>query len=163
MMVLLFKLDNAKYALDVAHIVEIMPRIAIKPLPRVPDYIPGLINYRGRVVPVVDLAMLVNKHPASYSLSTRIILVKFDSEDGHSQMVGLIAERATETTKIDLNDVLTTGINSDMGAFVDAIILDNDEMIGIINLPRLMPHELQSVVNVGHKSMNQEVGIGDAS
>lgn len=162
MMVLLFKLDNAKYALDVAHIVEIMPRIAIKPLPRVPDYIPGLINYRGRVVPVVDLAMLVNKHSASYSLSTRIILVKFDSEDGHSQLVGLIAESATETTKIDLDDVLTTGISSDMGAFVDAIILDNDEMIGIVNLPRLMPHELQQAVDIGHESMNHEVGIGDA-
>lgn len=163
MMVLLFRLDNAKYALDVAHIVEIMPRIAIKPLPRVPDYIPGLINYRGRVVPVVDLVMLVSKRPASHSLSTRIVLVKFNSEDGHSQLVGLIAERATETTKIDTNDILTTGISSDMDAFVDAIILDNDEMIGIINLARLMPYELQIMVNGSREAMNHEEGVDDAS
>ncbi|MBI3771328.1 MAG: purine-binding chemotaxis protein CheW [Gammaproteobacteria bacterium] len=162
MMVLLFKLDNAKYALDVAHIVEIMPRIAIKPLPRVPDYIPGLINYRGRIVPVVDLAMLVHKHPASHSLSTRIILVQFDSEEGHSQLVGMIAECATETTKIDVHDALTTGISSNMDAFVDAIILDRDEMIGIVNLARLMPHELQIVVSGSHEAMNHEAGIGNA-
>lgn len=164
MMVLLFRLDNAKYALDVINIVEIMPRIAIKPMPRVPDYISGLINYRGRVVPVIDLSMLVNKHPASHSLSTRIILVKLETEADSGQLVGLIAERATETVKINADDLLMTGIGTDMDAFVDAVILDDDEMIGIVNLIKLVPSEMQAMGQIGRGSiMNEEAEIGDVS
>jgi chemotaxis signal transduction protein len=110
--------------------------------------------------------MLVNKHPASYSLSTRIILVKFETEDDAcGQLVGLIAERATETIKINANDLLTTGIGTDMDAFVDVIILDDDdEMIGIVNLAKLVPHEMQVMGRAGHESlMNKEAEIGDAS
>lgn len=150
MMVLLFKLDNARYALDVNHIVEIMPKVAIKPLPRVPSHIPGLINYRGKVVPVVDLVMLVNHRPASNSLSTRIVLVRLSEEGERERFVGLIVERATETTKIDPLEILDTGVNSGVDSFVDKIVLDHDEMVGIVNLGRLVPVELHSMIESGH-------------
>lgn len=150
MMVLLFKLDNARFALDVGKVVEIMPKVALKPLPRVPEYIPGLINYRGKVVPVLDLVMMVSQRPAANSLSTRIVLVNLENEGEKNRLVGLIVEEATETTKINLDDVLNTGISPQVDAFVDAVVLDKDEMIGIVNLNRLIPHELNTMV--GEKS-----------
>ena len=64
----------------------------------------GLFNYRGAPVPVIDLSQLTLGRPAARRLSTRIVLVHYPDESGGTHLLGLIAERATQTVRHEPSD-----------------------------------------------------------
>src|SRR4051812_48300191 len=55
MLVLTFRVAEAPFAVAVARVVEVVPRVALRAMPHSPDYLAGLLHYRGKAVPVVDL------------------------------------------------------------------------------------------------------------
>ena len=63
------------HAIDVARVVEVVPRINLRRLPHAPCFLAGVFDYRGKVVPVVDLGVLLGSESCRDQLSTRIILV----------------------------------------------------------------------------------------
>ena len=77
MLFLLFELGNDRYALDVRQIAEVLPLVAVKQIPRAPQAMTGLFNYRGAPVPVIDLSQLTLGRPSARRLSTRIVLVHY--------------------------------------------------------------------------------------
>ena len=64
MLFLVFEIDNERYCLEVSRIIEITPIVIFRELPHAPAYISGVFNYRGVVVPVVDLSMLIAGRPS---------------------------------------------------------------------------------------------------
>ena len=83
-MLLTFTAGPNRYAIDVARIVEIVPRVELRPIPHAPAFLAGLLGYRGKVVPVIDLGLLLDAAPCRDRLSTRIILVN-DAPGDHNQ------------------------------------------------------------------------------
>ena len=75
MLLLTFQAAGQLYAVDAARIVEVVPRVNLRPLPHAQAFLAGVFEYRGDVVPVVDLGVLLGAGPAPDRLSTRIILV----------------------------------------------------------------------------------------
>src|SRR5271165_3279186 len=75
MLLLTFRAAENLYAIDVARVVEVVPRINLRRLPHTPGFLAGLFDYRGTVVPVVDLGILLGSESCRDRLSTRIILV----------------------------------------------------------------------------------------
>ena len=75
MLLLTFRAAENLYAIDVARVVEVVPRINLRRLPHAPGFLAGLFDYRGTVVPVVDLGVLLGSESCRDRLSTRIILV----------------------------------------------------------------------------------------
>ena len=75
MLFLLFQLGNDRYVLEASRVVEVVPLLELKQLPRAPKGVAGIFKYRGRPVPAVDLCALTLGRPASERLSTRIIIV----------------------------------------------------------------------------------------
>ena len=80
MLLLTFRAAESLYAVDVARVVEVVPRIDLRRLPHAPAFLAGVFDYRGVVVPVVDLGILLGSDACADRLSTRIILV--DSQPG---------------------------------------------------------------------------------
>lgn len=97
MLMLLFYVGNDLYALDSSRVVEIIPNVSLRKVYQVPDYFAGLFNYRGTIVPVIDLCQLIKKQPSRSYLSTRIIMVNHVGQDNTNYWLGLMAERVTET------------------------------------------------------------------
>ena len=64
-----------------ARIVEIVPRVELRSVPHAPVFLAGLLGYRGHVVPVIDLCLLLDVAPCRDCLSTRIILVSVAPND----------------------------------------------------------------------------------
>jgi chemotaxis-related protein WspB len=56
MLFLLFQLGEERYALDTSHVAEVLPLVAITPIPQAPTGVAGLFNYRGAPVPAIDLS-----------------------------------------------------------------------------------------------------------
>lgn len=75
MLLLTFRAAENLYAIDVARVVEVVPRINLRRLPHAPGFLAGLFDYRGTVVPVVDLRILLGSESCRDRLSTRIMLV----------------------------------------------------------------------------------------
>jgi chemotaxis-related protein WspB len=104
MLYLLFQLGHDRYALPAPDVVEVLPYLALPPIPRAAPGVAGLCNYRGRPVPVLDLCALICDRPARAVLSTRIIIINAGEPSAPETWLGLIAERATGTLRRDPGD-----------------------------------------------------------
>jgi chemotaxis-related protein WspB len=76
MLLLTFRVAQDLYAVDAARVAEVVPRVEPRPIPRTPAFLAGLFGYRGRVVPAIDLGLLLGNGPSPGRLSTRVILVE---------------------------------------------------------------------------------------
>ncbi len=144
MMMLLFKVNSGRYGLDVADVVELVPYVSMQSLPKAPEYIPGLMNYRGKIVPVVDLAMLINNSPVRQLMSSRIILIK--PVKSNRRYVGLLAENVTEIIRVTEDDFTDTGIDPESSAFVEKVVMHPDGLIQYVDISKLLPSEVSAML-----------------
>jgi chemotaxis-related protein WspB len=96
MLFLLFQLGDVRYALQATSVIEVVPLLELKRLPQAPAAVAGIINYRGKPVPAIDLSELTLGRPCAERLSTRIIIVNYTDLIGRGHLLGLIAENATD-------------------------------------------------------------------
>jgi len=135
---LLFYVGNDLYALDSSQVVEIIPKVLLRKVYQVPEYIAGLFNYRGAIVPVIDLCQLIRKQPSRPFLSTRIIMVNYLEPNGVNCWLGLIAQRVTETlNKPDVISVDTVPL-LDEAPYLGEMIMDEKGLIQRIRLEYLL-------------------------
>ncbi len=137
MLMLLFYLGEAMYGIHCEKIREICPLVKLEKVPHAPSYFAGLFKYRGTIVPVIDLRRLVQDKPCDMRLSTRIILVDFQNEDGTGYIVGFMAERVTETVRRSKEEFVSSGIQLNGAPFLGGIVMENDHMVQLIDLDRL--------------------------
>ena len=134
MLFLKFRIGSESYALDTAQIVEVLPLLEITRIPQAPVGVAGLINYRGRPVPVVDLSELALGRPAQRHISTRLVLVRHGE-----RLLGLIAEQATETMRRGPEDFADSGIASDGAPYLGPVTQDGGRLVRWIEVQRLLP------------------------
>ena len=88
---LTFLLDNKLFAFDVLKTREVLSLIPITPIPGTPDYMTGVLNLRGSVVPVIDLRKKFGMAQAAYTENTSIIIVEA-SAGGETVIVGALVD-----------------------------------------------------------------------
>jgi purine-binding chemotaxis protein CheW len=102
-----FRLGTELYALDVWHAREIVDAPPVSQLPNAPDWIAGLMNLRGRIVPVVDLKRKFDLGDGGQGGGRGyVIVVDVESDDGTSSAVGVLADAVLEV--FDLGDAELT-------------------------------------------------------
>lgn len=147
---LLFYVNNQRYALASQQVVEVLPLITLNTLPQAPEYFGGVFNYRGLVVPVLDLCRLMSGKPCAQHLSSRIILVNYGvGEVAKSSVlsktatsapfvVGLMAERVVETLhKLDIH-LVDTNVQIGSAPYLGKMILDEQGMIQCLQIEYLV-------------------------
>lgn len=92
------KLGDEEYAIDVLKIQEIIRTVEITSVPRTDSFVLGVMNLRGKVIPVVDLRVRFNLDKMDFDKETRIIVVRFDSEH-----IGFVVDEVTEVIRISKN------------------------------------------------------------
>ncbi len=99
-----FKLDDEVFAVDVARVREVLEILDITKIPRMPDYMCGVINLRGSVVPVIDLRIKFNLHAAEYTVDTCIIVLEVNvGEDNLT--IGAIADSVQEVFDMAFSEI----------------------------------------------------------
>lgn len=96
-----FKSGNEYYGLKIQYVNEIIQFQAITAIPETEDYIKGLINLRGKVIPVIDVRLRFKQKPLDYNDRTCIIVISVKST-----VVGLIVEKIAEVVEIKEDDIL---------------------------------------------------------
>ncbi|HEY9801596.1 MAG TPA: chemotaxis protein CheW [Leptolyngbyaceae cyanobacterium] len=139
MLMLLFYINNQRYALASQQVVEVLPLVSLNSLPHAPEYFSGVFNYRGQVIPVLDLCQLMHGKPCSQYLSSRIILVNYwGGETANSSIVGLMTERVVETLHKSDSQLVDANVQIGAAPYLGKIILDEQGMIQCLRIEYLL-------------------------
>lgn len=96
---LTFTLADEQYAVDVARVREVISEFQLTVIPRMPEYIKGVINIRGSVVPVVDLRTKFGLEAVERTVDTSVIVMDLDSENGTAALLLCSISTAYSRTK----------------------------------------------------------------
>lgn len=96
-----FSVGNDVFGIELKYVNEIIQMQPVAPIPEVEHFIKGLINLRGKIIPVIDVADRFGKEAFAYNDRTCIIVVEV-----HGVEVGLIIENIAEVVSIDEEDIL---------------------------------------------------------
>ncbi len=144
MLMLLFQLGNSRYAIPALEVVEVAPHVELEAITMAPDCIRGLFDYRGLHVPVIDLCRLINNSPCNNSFTSRIILVNYPLADGTQRVIGLLAERITETVNMDEAAFTSTGLNMEEAPYLGHAARHEPGLVQRITISELLPETIQS-------------------
>lgn len=127
-----FELSGGRYAMDIGMVKEVVEMLPITPLPRTPPYITGIINLRGEVTHVVDLAILLGERIKKDRAGQKIIIVPPDA--AHGEHLGIIVDNVRSVTEVGVRQVTTLGneINERIQTSIKGIIkVSHDDLIEI--------------------------------
>lgn len=99
-----FSLAQEAYAIDIVTVREIIQPSAMTPVPLMPDFVRGVINLRGAVVPVIDLQARFGRGPAATSKKTCIVIVDA-LRDGERVELGLMVDAVSEVISLEASQI----------------------------------------------------------
>jgi len=143
MLFLVFHLGQDRYMLDARQVAEVLPLIGIMQIPQAPPGVAGVFNYRGTLVPAIDLTQLMLGRAARQRLHTRIVVVHYTAEDGATNLLGLIVERVTETVRRDTADFTAAGVTA---AHLGHIAADRHGLAQKIEVSQLLPASVRKLL-----------------
>lgn len=101
---LTFLLGEESYGLGILKVQEIIGMQSITRIPRTPDYVRGVINLRGKVIPVIDLRLRFAMEEAEVSRKTCIIVVQVSKEESSITM-GIVVDEVSEVLEISADQI----------------------------------------------------------
>ncbi|MFO7749534.1 MAG: chemotaxis protein CheW [Desulfobacteraceae bacterium] len=104
---LTFILKEESYGIGILKVKEIIGMMPITSVPRTPDFVKGIVNLRGKVIPVLDLRLKFGMEPMDYTDRTCIIVVELD-KDGETIMVGIVVDAVSEVLTIKEEEIEET-------------------------------------------------------
>ncbi|MDA8137916.1 MAG: chemotaxis protein CheW [Desulfobacteraceae bacterium] len=135
---LTFKLGNEMFAIDVSQVREILDVTTITKVPRAPEFMRGVINVRGSVVPVVDLRLKFDMPKTEQTVDTRIVVMEI-ALDGELTIIGTLADAVHNVMDIEPSGIepapkVGAKWNTD---FIKGIGKHQDQFIIILNVDRI--------------------------
>ena len=154
----LFELGNETYGLDIAAVHEIIRMQPITKVPKAPKYVEGVINLRGKVIPVIDLGKRFGFEKAEKAKNNRIVVVNIQDTT-----LGVIVDAVTEVLRIatdsiePVSDIVTTGHSE----YLLGIAKLSDKMVILLALEKLLSGE-NALVNIAAKANGEKPVLAGA-
>jgi chemotaxis-related protein WspB len=145
MLLLLFQAANRTFGLDASCILEVTPVPEFRAAPQAPAYIAGLMNYRGRTIPVLDLTRLIEGRASRPAFSTRLLLARYEP-GGPGAVLGLVAERAVETLSCSESDFAPAGISVPDTPYLGEAAILNGRMVQRLSLDEALGEQARALL-----------------
>ncbi len=144
---LTFKLGNEVFGIDVAKVREVLDFTTITEIPRTPDFMSGVINLRGSVVPVVDLRLCFQMSKTERTRNTCIVVVEV-MLDGEATVIGALADSVEEVIDLEPEQIqpaprIGTQVRTD---FIKGMGKRDAQFIMILDIDRVFTVEEVAVV-----------------
>jgi len=134
-----FKIGNEEHGINVLKVREIIRMSNITRVPNTPGYIEGVINLRGKVIPIISLRNKFNLPEAEVDSRTRIIVMDMDNE-----LMGFIVDSVAEVIRIAINEIqppppiVTSGIDQEC---ISGVINHGERLLVLLNLEKMFSSE----------------------
>jgi purine-binding chemotaxis protein CheW len=132
------RIGDQEFAMSIMAIREIRGWIASTPLPHAPPYIKGMINLRGTVLAIIDLAVRLGLSSREPTAASVVVVVEMGDK-----VVGLLVDAVSDiiTVTDDMRQMTPDTGEAVSRAYVESLIMINERIIGIISLASVMPHD----------------------
>lgn len=129
---------NERYALDIMRIKEIQRQQTITRIPKVPDFVEGVIHVRGAVIPIVDMRKRLDLPATEYSRKTRIVIANLGGK-----IVGLLVDEVNEVIRVDRASIgaapsLTRGIGAE---YIKGVVRYEEHLILLLDYEKVLSTE----------------------
>ena len=141
---LTFIMAGEEYGVDILAVQEIRGWEATTVIPNAPDYIKGVINLRGTIVPIMDLRSRFSLERVEYSPVTVVIILKVETERGE-RVMGIVVDAVSDVHSISDSDTrnspeLIEDLNTE---FIRSLVSVDDSMIILLDVQRLLTIDKQ--------------------
>ncbi len=125
-------IGEEQYGIDIRYIDNIVRMQQITRVPKVPNYLKGVINIRGEVIPVMSLRLKMELDEDEITKDTRIIILKLNQHEP----IGLIVDSVKEVVNINMSEVekVTFDTKDDRTSYVQGIAKQNEDLISLLDL-----------------------------
>jgi purine-binding chemotaxis protein CheW len=133
-----FSIGEEEFGVDILRVQEIIRMMEITKVPRAPDFVEGVINLRGKVIPIVDLRQRFNLEKREHDKHTRIIVIEISN-----MIVGFVVDAVSEVLRIPADTVepppaVVSGLESE---YISGVGKLEDRLLILLDLNRLLTGE----------------------
>jgi purine-binding chemotaxis protein CheW len=142
-----FTLGEEVYGIDVLKVQEIRGWEEVRPLPDTPDYVKGVLDLRGAIVPIIDMRLRFNLADAEYTATTVTIILNVDTDE-KPHMIGMVVDGVSDVLDIqeqDVKDAPSLGRKIDT-KYILGMVSKDDHVVLLLDGDNLLdPDELLSL------------------
>lgn len=130
-----FKLKDEEFAFDIIKVIEIIKLKEITDVPTAPEFIEGVINLRGKIIPIIDLRKRFNVEIEERDKKYRIIIVEFNK----LQNVGIIVDEVTKVISVTDDQLLPVPqtVSQAGGKYIESIIKIDERIIVLLDIEKI--------------------------
>jgi chemotaxis signal transduction protein len=145
---LLLRLGDDRYAIDASEVVEILPVVRLKKIPRAPEGVMGMMSFRGKAIAVVDLADIAFGTPTPVRLMTRIVVVRYGSagDAGDDGQLGLLVPEVMHAAHFDPARFAHAGLTIDRAPYLGPVLTTDEGVLQQVLVPMLLNDELRDAL-----------------
>lgn len=142
-----FKIGEEEFGVEILKVQEINRMLQITKVPNAPSFVEGVVNLRGKVIPIIDLRSRLNMERKESDSKTRIVVVEIDGK-----IVGFIVDEVSEVLRIPRNiteppPTVVAGIDSD---YITAVGKLEDRLLILLDLDKVLKtDEKEALLGVG--------------
>ncbi|MCM2270975.1 MAG: chemotaxis protein CheW [candidate division Zixibacteria bacterium] len=130
-----FNIGSEEFGVDILKVQEINRMVEITRVPQTPHYVEGVINLRGKVIPIIDLRKRFNLEVRAYDKNTRIVVV-----DINGMVMGMIVDAVSEVLRLQSNTIesapdIVTGVNAD---YIQGVAKLEDRLLIFLDLSKVV-------------------------
>lgn len=160
MQLLTFSVAGQDYAVESRRVIEVLPLVPARPIPRTPDYLVGVFNYRGRLVPLVDLGLRLAGRGLEQRLSTRVIVVEPAAKLAHGAStplrLGLVAENVVSICGAEQADAALPPLALEDAPYLGRMLRIRGRIIQTLDVDRILPAELAAALLAGVATLPED-------
>jgi purine-binding chemotaxis protein CheW len=140
---LTFSLDSESYGISITNVIEIIGIQPVTEMPGLPGYIKGVINLRGRIIPVIDARLRFNKALREYNDRTCIIIVEL-----RDNLIGLIVDHVSEVLTIPDSEIVEPpNINKNINRYINGIGKVDSEVKLLLDLEKFISYDKSEILS----------------
>lgn len=145
-----FQLSKEEYGIAILKVREIIGMVDVTPLPRTPDYVLGVINLRGRIIPVLDLRRKFGMEPAAFTSETCIVVVDVGRDQDTAFRVGCIVDTVSEVMTIGAEHFEPTPrCTNAAGDYIAGLAKLKDRVLILLDIERVISELDPTVLSQG--------------
>lgn len=136
-----FNIGAEEFGVDILKVQEINRMVEITRVPQTPDYVEGVINLRGKVIPIIDLRKRFDLGVKEYDKNTRIVVV-----DINGNIMGMVVDSVSEVLRIPRSSIepppqVVTGINTE---YINGVAKLEDRLLIFLDLSKVIDEAILS-------------------
>lgn len=128
-----FKSDGLLFGINTKYIIEIITKVNPTVLPMVPSYVKGIINLRGRLIPIIDIRLRLGKYEIEYDDKACIVVIEYEGVS-----IGIIVDTVVNVIDVNMDSVSKMPENNREEMVSGIISLENNESLMILDCDLLL-------------------------